>query len=122
MPATPFNPFFGQGANLALEDAITLGHLLDESCRARGESAGHLELALAAYDRIRLPRRTAVADYSHQLGLRYHWANPLKRRVRTLYLQHLGPRLLDAADWIYTDSQPTVAPNNRSTKMTPKMP
>jgi salicylate hydroxylase len=99
--AHPVQPFFGQGANLALEDAATLAHLLEEPCRSPGGVTGRLELILAEYDRIRLPRRVAVADYSRQLGRRYHWANPLKRQIRTLYLQHLGTRILDSAAWIY---------------------
>ena len=67
-----------------------------------------MEPALAEYDRIRLPRRVAVADYSRRLGHRYHWTSPLKRQVRTLYLQHLGTRLLDSADWIYREGQPAA--------------
>ena len=73
----PVQLFFGQGANLALEDAITLAHLLGGLCRTRGGLTDRLELALAEYDRIRLPRRVAVADYSRRLGRRYHWTNPL---------------------------------------------
>jgi len=99
----PVQLFFGQGANLALEDAITLAHLLAELCRSHGGDGDRLALALAEYDRIRLPRRVAVADYSRRLGHRYHWTNPLKRQVRTRYLKHLGPGLLDSAEWIYRD-------------------
>jgi 2-polyprenyl-6-methoxyphenol hydroxylase-like FAD-dependent oxidoreductase len=104
----PVQLFFGQGANLALEDAITLAHLVGETCRTPGGLADPVEPALAEYDRIRLPRRVAVADYSRRLGHRYHWTSPLKRRVRTLYLQHLGTRLLDSADWIYREGQPAA--------------
>jgi salicylate hydroxylase len=110
--AHPVQPFFGQGANLALEDAQTLALLLQEPADAHG--VDRWKLALVEYDRIRLPRRMAVADYSRQLGRRYHWANPLKRHFRTLYLQHLGTRILDSAHWIYSEDQHTAARNHHS--------
>jgi 2-polyprenyl-6-methoxyphenol hydroxylase-like FAD-dependent oxidoreductase len=110
----PVQLFFGQGANLALEDATTLAHLVGEVCRTQGGLADRVELALAEYDRIRLPRRVAVADYSRRMGRRYHWTNPVKRQVRTLYLQALGTRLLDSADWIYGHDKPTAARNHPS--------
>jgi salicylate hydroxylase len=110
----PVQLFFGQGANLALEDATALAHLLEEPCRTQGGLGAGLELALAEYDRIRLPRRVAVADYSRRMGRRYHWTNPIKRQVRARYLQHLGTRLLDSADWIYGHGQPTAARNHPS--------
>jgi len=94
--------------------ATALAHLLEEPCRTQGGLAASLELALAEYDRIRLPRRVAVADYSRRMGRRYHWTNPVKRQVRTLYLQALGTRLLDSADWIYGHDKPTAARNHPS--------
>jgi len=102
----PVQNFFGQGANLALEDAITFARLLDER-RHVGHTDG-VDRALAAYDRIRLPRRVAVAEYSRQLGIRYHWTNPVKRWARTRYLGHLGTGILDSAAWIYQDDQRTA--------------
>lgn len=102
----PVQPFFGQGANLAMEDAACFAHLLAEHCAAPREGlADRLEPALIQYDRIRLPRKVAVADYSRQLGHRYHWTNPLKRQARTLFLRHLGTRVLESADWIYGDDR-----------------
>lgn len=97
--AHPVQPHFGQGANLALEDAVTLADLIDDG--RRPPPPGGIERVFAEYDRIRLPRRVAVADYSQMMGRRFHWTNPLKRRVRNLTLHRLGAHTMDAASWIY---------------------
>ena len=55
--ALAVQPHFGQGANLALEDAITLARLLDT--RTGRDTVG-LTGAFSGYSRIRLPRRLVV--------------------------------------------------------------
>ena len=97
--AHPVQPHFGQGANLALEDAITLARLVEDVPRRMPPDA--VERVLAEYDRIRLPRRVAVANYSQVMGRRFHWTNPLKRRVRDLALHRMGVHTMDTASWIY---------------------
>lgn len=58
--AHAMTPNMGQGANQALEDAVTLAVLLDSHASARD--------ALAAYDRDRRPRTQMIAKRSHQIG------------------------------------------------------
>jgi salicylate hydroxylase len=109
----PVQPFFGQGANLALEDAITLARLLEKPSHSKSRFTDQLETTLAEYNQIRLPRRMAVADYSRHIGRRFHWTNPLKCQVRTLILRHQGARTLDPAAWIYRQQGQPVSNTSR---------
>ena len=110
--AHPVQPHFGQGANLALEDAITIAHLLqDVPSRV---PPGAIEQVLTEYTRIRLPRRLAVANFSQVMGRRFHWTNPMKRRLRDLTLHRMGAHTMDTASWIYeydNTSAPPVQPH-----------
>ncbi|WP_282785170.1 FAD-dependent monooxygenase [Nocardia sp. CC201C] len=58
--AHAMTPDLGQGANQALEDALTLAAALD----SHQETAA----ALAAYDRARRPRVQGIAERSHLMG------------------------------------------------------
>ncbi len=53
-------PNMGQGAGLAVEDALCLAHLVSESVS--------LPSALESYDRLRRPRATRIKDQSYSLG------------------------------------------------------
>ncbi|MFD9564208.1 FAD-dependent monooxygenase [Streptomyces sp. NPDC059994] len=56
--AHAMTPNLGQGANQALEDAVTLAALLD--------AYPDVESALSAYDRHRRPRTQLIARRSHR--------------------------------------------------------
>lgn len=58
-------PHLGQGANQAVEDALTLAVLLE------GVSAAGIERALADYQRLRLERTAAVQSGARDNGRRY---------------------------------------------------
>ena len=97
--AHPVQPHFGQGANLALEDAVAFARLVEDVPQRMPPDA--LERILTEFTRIRLPRRVSVATYSEVMGRRFHWTNPVKRRVRDLALHRMGAHTMDAASWIY---------------------
>ncbi|GAA0416224.1 FAD-dependent monooxygenase [Streptomyces luteireticuli] len=59
--AHAMTPNLGQGANQAVEDAVTLAALLD--------AYPDVESALAAYDRHRRPRTQLIARRSHWIGV-----------------------------------------------------
>ncbi|MEU6564851.1 FAD-dependent monooxygenase [Nocardia nova] len=58
--AHAMTPNMGQGANQALEDAVTLAALLDRT--------GRVEDALTEYNRIRRPRTQSIARRSRSIG------------------------------------------------------
>ncbi|TVT52481.1 monooxygenase [Amycolatopsis rhizosphaerae] len=66
--AHAMTPNLGQGANQALEDAVTLAALLDTVPGVPGVPA-----ALVAYHRIRRPRTRRIAARSRQLGRVAQW-------------------------------------------------
>ncbi|WP_280329390.1 FAD-dependent monooxygenase [Nocardia wallacei] len=65
--AHAMTPNLGQGANQALEDAVTLAALLDRH---------PLATALSAYDRSRRPRTRSLARRSRRLGAIAQWSWP----------------------------------------------
>ncbi|QLY30064.1 FAD-dependent monooxygenase [Nocardia huaxiensis] len=65
--AHAMTPNMGQGANQALEDAVTLAAVLD------GRS---LDAALTEYDLLRRPRTQAIARRSHLIGQVAQWSFP----------------------------------------------
>lgn len=62
--AHPMLPFLGQGAALALEDAVVLSRSLD--------AHGDVATAVARYSRVRQPRGSAAQLESRAAGLRLH--------------------------------------------------
>ncbi|WP_227980249.1 FAD-dependent monooxygenase [Nocardia spumae] len=58
--AHAMTPNMGQGANQAIEDAVTLAALLDRT--------GEIGAALVEYDRIRRPRTRRIAQRSRRIG------------------------------------------------------
>ncbi|PSR66594.1 monooxygenase [Nocardia sp. MDA0666] len=63
--AHAMTPNMGQGANLALEDAVTLAALLDN---------GEIDDALRRYDALRRPRTRALAHQSRRIGTVAQWS------------------------------------------------
>ncbi|WP_063007799.1 FAD-dependent monooxygenase [Nocardia kruczakiae] len=63
--AHAMTPNMGQGANLALEDAVTLAALLDN---------GEIDDALRRYDARRRPRTRALAHRSRRIGTVAQWS------------------------------------------------
>ncbi|UGT44765.1 FAD-dependent monooxygenase [Nocardia yamanashiensis] len=77
--AHAMTPNMGQGANQALEDAVTLAALLDTH-------AG-IGAALAAYDKQRRPRTQQIATRSHRIGAVAHWSFPPAAALRDLIVR-----------------------------------
>jgi 2-polyprenyl-6-methoxyphenol hydroxylase-like FAD-dependent oxidoreductase len=77
--AHAMTPNMGQGANQALEDAVTLAALLD--------SHADVESALVAYDKERRPRAQAIARRSHQIGVMAQWSWGPAAAARNLVLR-----------------------------------
>lgn len=72
--AHPMLPFRAQGANQAIEDAITLARCLSE--------ASDLAAALRRYERIRLPRTDRIQQESRDSVRNYHLADGDAQRDR----------------------------------------
>lgn len=92
--AHAMTPNLGQGANQALEDAVTLAAALDDQATVAA--------ALATYDRLRRPRTQAIARRSRLVGAvaQWQWAPLTTLRDRLLgaaparsMLDALGPVL-----------------------------
>lgn len=77
--AHAMTPNLGQGANQALEDAITLAAVLDDRPT--------IQSGLAAYDRARRRRTQRVARLSHNLAVVGTWAMPQAVRLRDTTLR-----------------------------------
>ena len=73
--AHPTTPNLGQGACLALEDALVLARCLDAE-------AEDLPRALRMYEEARRRRTAAIVLYSRWLGAIAHWRSPLVVPVR----------------------------------------
>jgi 2-polyprenyl-6-methoxyphenol hydroxylase-like FAD-dependent oxidoreductase len=84
--AHPSTPNLGQGACQALEDAVILAHCLS--------STSPIEAALREYERMRLPRTTAVVRNSWQNGKVLQLDSPGLEMVRNWFIgSWLGTRL-----------------------------
>jgi 2-polyprenyl-6-methoxyphenol hydroxylase-like FAD-dependent oxidoreductase len=87
-------PFLAQGGVLALEDAVVLAEVLQQS----GTTAAD---AFQAYERRRRPRALRVANASLQNGRIYHLTG-LPATARDLALRTLPPALvMSRYDWLY---------------------
>lgn len=88
--------YFAQGAATAFEDAICLGASAD---RADGD----FEKAFVDYQGTRLVRASRVQMSSGLLGMLFHAADGVPRRVRNDMFQGRTPaRYYDALEWIFT--------------------
>jgi salicylate hydroxylase len=92
--AHPALPYLAQGAVMALEDAVVLGH-----CTATEPTIAH---AFRAYERIRRPRVARLARLSRRQGRIYHLGGPL-RLARNAAMSAMPPGLfLRQLDWLYS--------------------
>ncbi|MBF6330101.1 FAD-dependent monooxygenase [Nocardia transvalensis] len=73
--AHTMTPNLGQGANQALEDAVTLAALLDRH---------PVDTALTAYDRLRRPRTQSIVRRSRRAGFAAQWSFPPATLARNL--------------------------------------
>ncbi|GAA4507099.1 FAD-dependent monooxygenase [Actinoallomurus oryzae] len=81
--AHAMTPDQGQGANQALEDAVTLAALLDADPAVPS--------ALAAYDRERRPRTQTIARRSRSTGVVAQWSSAPAVAVRNRLLRLVPP-------------------------------
>ncbi|WP_050180383.1 FAD-dependent oxidoreductase [Domibacillus robiginosus] len=90
------HPMAGEGMNLAIQDAFTLGELLSYMYGARCLDAAQLKL----YEQVRKPRAEFLSSLSHLSALAYsYWQGPwprvrshvLKRieRIPALHYKHM---------------------------------
>ncbi len=103
--AHALEPNLGQGACLALEDAVVLAHALD--------AEGSVPSALLRYERERLPRVTALARRSRHLGHLAQSAHPLLVLARDAAVSATPARLgLRAAGRVAGWRPPTSPPTS----------
>jgi 2-polyprenyl-6-methoxyphenol hydroxylase-like FAD-dependent oxidoreductase len=98
--AHPALPYLAQGAVMALEDAVVLGH-----CIAIEPAIAQ---ALLAYERQRAPRVARLARLSRRQGRIYHLSGPL-RLARNAVMSAMPPALFfRQLDWLYSWHAPDV--------------
>ncbi|WP_137920294.1 FAD-dependent monooxygenase [Hydrogenophaga sp. 2FB] len=103
--AHPMRPYFAQGAAMAIEDAWTLGRLLQPDAR-NTERDIDWPAVLARYAQTRWQRNARVQQLSRRNGTIFHAQGPL-RWARDRAMGLLGERLLDNT-WLY-DGPPEPA-------------
>ncbi|HEX5532693.1 MAG TPA: FAD-dependent oxidoreductase [Actinomycetales bacterium] len=84
--AHAMTPDLGQGANQALEDAVTLALLISESAAANDPMTGDLTGLLSRYDRARRPRTQLIARRARGVGRMGQMAHPVGATVRDAVL------------------------------------
>ncbi|UGT41068.1 FAD-dependent monooxygenase [Nocardia yamanashiensis] len=96
--AHAMTPNLGQGANQAIEDAVTLAAVLDGAPVGEG---------LAEYDRVRRPRTQAIARRSRVIGAVAHWTFPGGTRLRDMLVRLTSSRsMLDSLDSVLSWEPP----------------
>jgi len=99
--AHPVLPYLAQGAVMALEDAVVLGHCVTIETT--------LEAGFRAYERLRQPRVARLARLSRRQGRLYHLGGAL-RLARNAVLSAMPSDLfLARLDWLYSWQPPDVA-------------
>jgi len=99
--AHPTHQYFAQGACMALEDAVCLGHELERH-------DGDFNTAFLAYQTARIPRAYRVVLSSRELGRVYH-AQGVERLVRNQWLGSKSPtQFYDSLEWLYGGNGLTV--------------
>lgn len=83
--AHPTTPNLGQGACMAIEDALVLARALRPHAHAADSPAGVAEV-LRLYERSRQARTAEVTRFSHRLGRVAQWSNPLLCALRDTLL------------------------------------
>ena len=86
---------FGQGANMAFEDAHVLAQWL-------GENAGDPDAALAGYEAARKPRATRLQQLSRtEVGFKKQHSNWDRLQREFVFLTRHGSTTAGIYDWIY---------------------
>jgi 2-polyprenyl-6-methoxyphenol hydroxylase-like FAD-dependent oxidoreductase len=80
-------PNMGQGACMAIEDAVVLSNLIKQSTTA--------EEAFALFERKRIRRTTKIVNDSWQLGKMAQWQNPVMTSLRNVMLSMMPKRVTD---------------------------
>lgn len=90
------SPNAGQGASLAMEDALVVAKCLRD--------LPDTEQALATYERLRRERAEKVVAYSHRIGRSKTIGNPVGVWIRDLVMPFMLKRFANpkAHAWIYT--------------------
>jgi len=90
------SPNAGQGASLAMEDALVLAKCLRD--------LPEVERAFATYERLRRQRAEKIVAYSHRIGRSKTISNPLGVWIRDLVMPFALKRFASPAAhaWIYT--------------------
>jgi 2-polyprenyl-6-methoxyphenol hydroxylase-like FAD-dependent oxidoreductase len=83
--AHPTTPNLGQGANMAIDDAIVLARALRD--------ADSLAAALARYQRERLERTRLIVKRSWSFGRPFRWKSRLAVKLRETMLRHTPARV-----------------------------
>jgi 2-polyprenyl-6-methoxyphenol hydroxylase-like FAD-dependent oxidoreductase len=98
--AHPALPYLAQGAVMALEDAVVLGHSI--------ATEPTISQAFRAYERQRRPRVARLARLSQRQGRVYHLGGPM-RLARNAVMSAMPPGLfLKQLDWLYSWQGPDV--------------
>ncbi len=97
-------PNLGQGAGLALEDALVLAHAL---------ATEELDAALAAYAAARRSRVAALARQSRQIGRLARISHPAGVAMRDLAMRSTPDRIARRAMGAATDWNPPTPKENR---------
>jgi len=97
--AHPLRPYLAQGAAMAMEDAWTLGRLLQTQPSA-SEAASDWPALLARYAQTRWQRNARVQSRSQRNGTIFHASGAL-RWARNAAMAVLGEPLLDSP-WLYS--------------------
>jgi 2-polyprenyl-6-methoxyphenol hydroxylase-like FAD-dependent oxidoreductase len=94
-------PNLGQGAGLALEDAVVLAHALSVE--------PSVEAALAAYASVRAPRVAALSRQSRHIGRLSRLTRPSAVVLRDLVVRSTPNRLARRAASIAADWRPPLS-------------
>jgi 2-polyprenyl-6-methoxyphenol hydroxylase-like FAD-dependent oxidoreductase len=112
------SPSAGQGAALALEDAIVLAQCIRDMPR--------LDDAFAAYERLRRARAERVVRDSRKTGNQKAASNPVARWLRDLLMPMILKRFANAGslDWLYSykvvwDAPAAAAGGTETRQVTP---
>ncbi|MDQ6669405.1 MAG: FAD-dependent monooxygenase [Chloroflexota bacterium] len=89
--AHPTTPTLGQGAGLAIEDAVVLAKEL--ALISSPTDGAEVDIALRAYEGGRIPRTSAINRESWQISRSTMQDHPLWSRIGELYLQMTPARL-----------------------------
>lgn len=100
------SPHAGQGASMALEDAVVLARCLRD--------APSHEQAFARYERLRRGRVDKIVEFAHRMGLNKKVSNPMAIALRDAIMPHILSRFAteERRSWIYDyplDGEATAA-------------